>query len=167
LFVCSARRGSSELRIISDYSFGLPDLLIFCRCCFWVALRTFLVPRVFFLFFSFSLAMTIYFSFAAPLDVLPMRSLVGLNIGEPWFPLLAEAWNESVDLVPRRLAAARSAPLVETIHCGQRSNHGAALNRRESDYHVMLKFVRSDLAAPGYFVLDRCNPAFRTARWRV
>jgi Transposase zinc-binding domain/Putative transposase len=49
-------RNGNVIRFFSS-PLGLPDLLILFRRCFFVALRTFFVPRVFFRFFSFSLGM--------------------------------------------------------------------------------------------------------------
>ena len=49
-------RNGNMVRLFSS-PLGLPDLLVLFWRCFFVALRAFLVPRVFFLFFSFSLGM--------------------------------------------------------------------------------------------------------------
>jgi hypothetical protein len=49
-------RNGNMVRLFSS-PLGLPDLLVLFWRCFFVALRTFLVPRVFFLFFSLSLGM--------------------------------------------------------------------------------------------------------------
>ena len=70
---------SSETPGLRQSTFGRPDLLTLFRRCFVVALRTFLVPRVFLSCLSPGIS---FFLFASPLDILALRSFVRLDVGE-------------------------------------------------------------------------------------